>query len=135
MTVSCTIHTLFLQDGGQICDFQEYVYGPKSHWPTDAQIEEYNSGREEWPCSSYPAFRCKCGILACRGIVPSELGKGWYCGNSYGDFWVSFINSYIYCGRTCLIIVHGLPTLKNVRDAIKIVIASHNDVKYNKIGR
>ncbi|KAJ1261853.1 hypothetical protein BS78_09G062400 [Paspalum vaginatum] len=42
---------------------------------------------KKWPCDSYPPFRCKCGILAWRGVVPSELGKGWYCGYSYGDFW------------------------------------------------
>ncbi|KAJ1265192.1 hypothetical protein BS78_08G060400 [Paspalum vaginatum] len=74
-------------DGGQIYDFQEYVYGPKSHWPTDAEIEEFNSGTKKWPCIFFPPFSCKCGILARRGVVPSELGKGWYCGNSYGDFW------------------------------------------------
>lgn len=89
MVVWLRIDTWCTQDGWQICDFQEYVYGPKSHWPTEAEIEEYNSGVKKWPCKSYPPHRCKCGILARRGVVPSELAEGWYCGNSFGDFWVS----------------------------------------------
>ncbi|KAF8723627.1 hypothetical protein HU200_021584 [Digitaria exilis] len=44
-----------------------------------------------WPCTKYPEKRCKCGILAERGVVPSELGYGWYCGNG-NAFWE---------GRTC----------------------------------
>ncbi|KAG2558616.1 hypothetical protein PVAP13_8NG278701, partial [Panicum virgatum] len=44
------------------------------------------------PCERAPRPRCKCGILARRGVVPTELGYGWYCGNSFGLFWE---------GRTC----------------------------------
>jgi hypothetical protein len=25
-------------------------------------------------------------------VVPSELGYGWYCGNSYGDYWVKLLS-------------------------------------------
>jgi hypothetical protein len=25
-------------------------------------------------------------------VVPSELGCGWYCGNSYGDYWVKSLS-------------------------------------------
>ncbi|WVZ90424.1 hypothetical protein U9M48_036727 [Paspalum notatum var. saurae] len=53
----------------------------------EAEIEEYNSGRKKWPCMFYPPYCCKCGILARKGVVPSELAKCWFCGNSYGDFW------------------------------------------------
>ncbi|OEL24367.1 hypothetical protein BAE44_0014613 [Dichanthelium oligosanthes] len=33
-----------------------------------------------------PRPRCKCGLLATEGVVPSELGHGWFCGNAYGDY-------------------------------------------------
>nr|AWA44939.1 hypothetical protein SO29L03_000005 [Saccharum officinarum] len=35
--------------------------------------------------------KCKCGIKAREGVVPSELGYGHYCGNAYGgpnELWV-----------------------------------------------
>ncbi|KAF8732863.1 hypothetical protein HU200_015211 [Digitaria exilis] len=47
----------------------------------------------------YPEKICKCGILAERGVVPSELGYGWYCGNG-NAFWVSAI-LFAQEGRTC----------------------------------
>jgi hypothetical protein len=25
-------------------------------------------------------------------VVPYELGYGWYCGNSYGDYWVKSLS-------------------------------------------
>jgi hypothetical protein len=25
-------------------------------------------------------------------VVPSELGYGWHCGNSYGDYWVKSLS-------------------------------------------
>ncbi|RLN08441.1 hypothetical protein C2845_PM11G05700 [Panicum miliaceum] len=71
-----------------LCDFQEYIYAPKMHWYyTEEHIKEFESGKEKWPCERAPRTRCKCGSLARRGVVPTELGYGWYCGNSYGDFW------------------------------------------------
>ncbi|KAF8703720.1 hypothetical protein HU200_031804 [Digitaria exilis] len=88
-----------IRDGFPLCDFQEYIYGPKSHWPTQEQIDAFESSKERWPCQRTPRPRCKCGILARRGVVPSEMGYGWYCGNSYGDYWVSL--SSLYEGRTC----------------------------------
>jgi len=80
---------LVLQDGWPRCDFQEYMYGPKSDWPTQEKIQTFETGKEIWPCEKEPRPRCKCGIYARKGVVPSELGYGWYCGNSFGDFWVS----------------------------------------------
>ncbi|CAO1944808.1 unnamed protein product [Urochloa humidicola] len=74
------------------CDFNEYKYGPKSHWPTEAEVLEFESGKKPWPCENSPPTRCKCGILATEGVVPTELGFGKFCGNAYGDYWE---------GRTC----------------------------------
>ena len=41
----------FMQDGWPLCDFQEYIYVPKTHWYyTEEQIKEFESGKEKWPC-------------------------------------------------------------------------------------
>ena len=88
----------FMQDGWPLCDFQEYIYSPKINWYyTEEQIKEFESGKEKWPCERAPRPRCKCGILARRGVVPTELGYGWYCGNSFGLFWVNDIFPFYAC--------------------------------------
>ncbi|RCV25976.1 hypothetical protein SETIT_5G208100v2 [Setaria italica] len=56
------------------------------------QVREFESGKAPWPCVSSPSDRCKCGILATQGVVPSELGYGSFYGNAHGDYWE---------GRTC----------------------------------
>ncbi|KAF8689868.1 hypothetical protein HU200_041500 [Digitaria exilis] len=84
----CSIKTM---DGWPVCDFNEYVQGPRLVWPSDEEVRAYEAGQAPWPCTKYPEKRCKCGILAERGVVPSELGYGWYSGNG-NAFWK---------GRTC----------------------------------
>uniref|UniRef100_K3XPM4 GRF-type domain-containing protein n=1 Tax=Setaria italica TaxID=4555 RepID=K3XPM4_SETIT len=59
---------------------------------THEQVREFESGKAPWPCVSSPSDRCKCGILATQGVVPSELGYGSFYGNAHGDYWE---------GRTC----------------------------------
>ncbi|RCV18368.1 hypothetical protein SETIT_3G295500v2 [Setaria italica] len=78
-----------LGDGWSLCDFNENIYGPKAMWPTEEQVREFESGKAPWPCVSSPSCRCKSGILATKGVVPSELGYGLFCGNVHGDYWVS----------------------------------------------
>ncbi|KAG2570924.1 hypothetical protein PVAP13_7KG028958 [Panicum virgatum] len=56
------------------------------------EVRDFENGKKPWPCTTTPSRRCKCGILATKGVVPSELGYGYYCGNSYGEYWK---------GRTC----------------------------------
>ncbi|KAG2565784.1 uncharacterized protein LOC120681073 [Panicum virgatum] len=85
----CSLKT---RDGWSACEFNEYIYGPRSHWPTEKEVREFESGKKPWPCTTTPSLRCKCGILPTKGVVPSELGYGYYCGNSYGEYWE---------GRTC----------------------------------
>ena len=29
-----------MQDGWPACDFNEYIYGPRSHWPTEEEVIE-----------------------------------------------------------------------------------------------
>ena len=36
-------------DGWPMCNFQEYIYGPKSHWPEDEELLEIKAGRKELP--------------------------------------------------------------------------------------
>ena len=31
------------------------------------------------------------------GVIPTELGYGWYCGNSFGLFWVNDIFPFYAC--------------------------------------
>uniref|UniRef100_K3YYM0 Uncharacterized protein n=1 Tax=Setaria italica TaxID=4555 RepID=K3YYM0_SETIT len=58
-------------------------------WPTEEEVREFESENAPWPCMSSPSDRCKCGILATEGVVPSELGYGSFCGNAHGDYWVN----------------------------------------------
>jgi hypothetical protein len=81
-----------VQDGWSLCDFQEDIYGSKSHWPSEEDVQAFESGEKPWPCDEPYRPCCKCGILAPKGVVPSELGYGWYCGNSYRDYWVKSLS-------------------------------------------
>ncbi|TVU34630.1 hypothetical protein EJB05_16471 [Eragrostis curvula] len=74
--------------GWRLCDFQEYVYGRKSHWPVNELedlLQQYINGKEPLPCDKYPPKLCPCGVPAREGVVPSELGDGYFCGNTVGD--------------------------------------------------
>jgi hypothetical protein len=91
-------HYIF-QRGFSACDFEEYNYGPKSHWPSQCEIIEFQAGIKPWPCLRMPDRKCKCGIKAREGVVPSELGYGHYCGNAFGgpnELWVSSLNQWSY---------------------------------------
>ena len=56
--------------------------------PTEEEVRDFES-----PCTTTPSRRCKCDILATKGVVPSELGYGYYCGNIYGEYWVRILNT------------------------------------------
>ncbi|KAG2610793.1 hypothetical protein PVAP13_4KG398105 [Panicum virgatum] len=60
--------------------------------PTEEEVRDFESGKKPWPCTTTPSLRCKCVIQPTKGVVPSELGYGYYCGNIYGEYWE---------GRTC----------------------------------
>ena len=82
----------YLQRGFPSCDFEEYNYGPKSHWPSEYEFAEFEAGIKPWPCTKMPDRKCKCGIKAHEGVVLSDLGYGYYCGNANGgssDLWMS----------------------------------------------
>ncbi|KAF8780724.1 hypothetical protein HU200_001331 [Digitaria exilis] len=98
MTVDERMATARRRDGWPVCQFNEYVQGPRSVWPSDEEVRAYEAGQAPWPCTKYLEKRCKCGILAERGVVPSELGYGWYCGNG-NAFWKAIL--FAQEGRTC----------------------------------
>jgi hypothetical protein len=59
--VICVIHiiTLYLQHyhfqgGFPACDFEEYIYEPKSHWPSENEAIEFATGNKLWPCLKMP---------------------------------------------------------------------------------
>jgi hypothetical protein len=74
----------FLQRGFPTYDFDEYNYGLKSHRLSKYEFTEFEAGIKPWPCTKMPHRKCKCDIKARKGVVPSELGYGYYYGNAYG---------------------------------------------------
>ncbi|XP_039811858.1 uncharacterized protein LOC120674805 [Panicum virgatum] len=54
----CSLKT---RDGWPACDFNEYIYGPRSHWLIEEEVREFESGKKPWPCTTTPSLRCKCG--------------------------------------------------------------------------
>jgi len=49
------------------CRFREWLYGPKSHWP------EEKKKKKDRIITPAPPVKCKCGVEASYGLVPSEL--------------------------------------------------------------
>jgi hypothetical protein len=46
---------------------------------------------DDLPCYYAPHPRCRCGVPARQGVVPSELGYSYFCDNVVGedDSWMS----------------------------------------------
>jgi hypothetical protein len=55
------------------------LYGPLFHWP-EAEVKEKK--KNQWTEElKFDPVLCKCGIEAKYGLVPSELGVGYFCGH------------------------------------------------------
>ena len=81
-----------MKRGFSSCDFEEYNYGPKSHWHSEYELAEFEADIKPWLGTKMPERKGKCGIKGCEGVVPSKLGYGYYCGNAYGgpsELWVT----------------------------------------------
>jgi hypothetical protein len=81
-----------------VCDFNEFVYGPRSHWPEELKIL-LSMNSDDLPYHHTPHPLYKCGVPARKGVVPSELGYGYFCGNVVGedDAWVSkYLQSFYW---------------------------------------
>ena len=44
---------------------------------------------DKMSCDENPLIKYQCGIPTRKGVVPSEQGHGYFCGNVVGDDWVS----------------------------------------------
>ena len=78
-----------MQGNKRACDFNELVYGPRSHCPEDLEIL-LSLDSDNLPCHHTPYPLCQCGVPARKGVVPSELRYDYFCGNVVGedDAWV-----------------------------------------------
>jgi hypothetical protein len=68
------------------------LYGPLSHWPEpEVNEKRYNQWAEEEV--KFDLVLYKCGIEAKYGLVPSELGVGYFCGHmaDYDEVGIFFI--------------------------------------------
>jgi hypothetical protein len=72
-----------LQGNKQGCDFNELVYGPRSHWPEDLEIL-LSLDSDDLPCHHAPHLLCRCGVPTKKVVVPLELGYGYIGGNVVG---------------------------------------------------
>jgi hypothetical protein len=79
-----------LQGNKRGCDFNELIYGPRSHWPDDLEILLLLDS-DDLPCHYAPDPLCQCGVPARQGVVLFELGYDFFYGNIVGedDAWVS----------------------------------------------
>jgi hypothetical protein len=79
-----------LQGNKRGCDFNELVYGPRSHWTEDLEIL-LSLDSNDLSCHHALHALSRCGVPARKGMVTSELGYGYFCGNvvSEDDAWVS----------------------------------------------
>jgi hypothetical protein len=73
-----------------VSNFREWLYGPRSHL---LEPEAKENKKNEWveELKSDPVL-CKCGIEAKYGLVPFELGVGYFCGHmvDYDEVGISF---------------------------------------------
>ena len=62
-------------------------------YPEPEELSDVVLYGEDLPCKHRPTLLCQCGVAATKGVVPSELGYGYFCGNTIGesDNWVSRI--------------------------------------------
>jgi hypothetical protein len=51
-----------LQGNKRVCDFNEFIYGPRSHWPNDLQLL-LSLDSDDLPCHYAPEPLCPCGAL------------------------------------------------------------------------
>lgn len=90
MRLTCKVN---LQGNKRGCDFNELVYGPRSYWPDGGLDYLLTVDKDNLPCHYGLRPGCQCGVPARKGVVPSELGYGYFCGNVVGedDAWVRTI--------------------------------------------
>ena len=83
---SANLELCLVQNGYPLCDFSEYDYGPKSYL-----FKSTNKKGKEKVKYVAPERKCRCGVAVNYGLVPSELGIGYYCRHMIGDDLVGFL--------------------------------------------
>jgi hypothetical protein len=79
-----------LQCNKRGCDFNKLIYSPRSHWSDDLQLL-LSLDSDDLSCHYALEPLYQCGVPARQGVVPFELGYGYFCGNIVGedDAWAS----------------------------------------------
>jgi hypothetical protein len=67
-----------------VCDFNELIYDPRSHWPEDLEIL-LSLDPHDLLCHHAMHLLCQCGVPTRKEVVPSELGYDYFCGNVVGE--------------------------------------------------
>jgi hypothetical protein len=73
-----------LQGNKRGCDFNEFIYALRSHWPDDLKIL-LSLNSDDLPCHYASDPLCQSGVPARPGVVPSEFVYGFFCGNVVGE--------------------------------------------------
>jgi hypothetical protein len=73
-----------LQGNKRGCNFNEHVYGSRSHWPDGLELL-MSLDSDDLPCHYAPHPLCQCGVQARQGVVPSKVRYGYFCGNVVGE--------------------------------------------------
>jgi hypothetical protein len=73
-----------LQGNKRGCDFNELVYGPRSHWSDDRELL-LSLDSDDLPYHYALHTICQYGVPARQGVVHSKLGYGYLCGNIVGE--------------------------------------------------
>ena len=73
------------------CRFNEWLYIPKNQWPEPPKAKEKKKERLIYKA---PPVKCECGVKSNYGLVPSELGIGYYCGHM-----VDYDEVDYFCGK------------------------------------
>ena len=73
------------------CHFKKWLYGSKNQWPEPLKAKEK---KKKMIITEAPPVMCECGVKANYGLVPSELGIGYWCGHM-----VDYDEVGYYCGK------------------------------------
>ena len=73
------------------CRFKEWLYG-ENQWPEEPPKEKEK--KKERVIYKAPPVMRECGVKSNYGLVPSELGIGYWCGHM-----VDYDEVGYYCGK------------------------------------
>ena len=80
------------------CHFKEWLYGPKNKWPKEPPKAKQK--KKERLIYKAPSVKCEYGVKSNYGLVPSELGIGYYCGHM-----IDYDEVGYFCGNHKIILL------------------------------